>query len=172
MSDRSPPSRHLLLMRHAKSDWNDTTLADHDRPLAPRGMKNAPDMAARIAAHGSKAELILSSSARRALQTAHVLADALSVPPDRLHVVAGLYLASAARMLAVIRAQSDDAISLALVGHNPGITDLVNDLLSDVHLDNLPTAGVIAISSSAPRWQDIGADNTSLEYYDFPKKPR
>jgi phosphohistidine phosphatase len=169
MSSQSPSSLHLLLMRHAKSSWQDASVADHDRPLAPRGLKDAPDMAARIARRGRTPELILSSSARRALQTARVLADVLSLSPDRLHVVADLYLASANEMLAVIRARTDRTLSLAVVGHNPGITDLVNDLLTDVRLDNLPTAGVVSMLSSASEWRDIGADNASLDYYDYPK---
>ena len=162
--------RSLTLLRHAKSSWQDRDLADHERPLAERGRRDAPRMGERIAARGGRPALILTSSAKRALETAQIVARVLE-PPRALGIEPALYLADPGTILDVIAGTDDSVTTLLVVGHNPGLTELVNRLLPDLRLDNLPTAGVVSMTSTAPTWRDVGARNTTLAFYDFPKNP-
>ncbi|HEY5565812.1 MAG TPA: histidine phosphatase family protein [Gammaproteobacteria bacterium] len=163
--------KRLTLFRHAKSSWRDPDLADHERPLSGRGEKDAPRMAERLRVRRARPSLIVTSTAKRALETAHIVARSLGYPREFLHVEPALYLADPATILQVIAAQDEGFSDLLLVAHNPGLTDLVNELVPDMRLNNLPTAGVVAMESTAERWADIGARNTTLIFYDYPKNP-
>jgi phosphohistidine phosphatase len=158
-------------MRHAKSSWRDTELADHERPLAERGRRDAPRMGERLDARSARPGLILTSSAKRALETARIVAAALGYPHEALHVEPALYLADPGAILRVVAGQEDEVANLLLVGHNPGLTELVNRLLPDLRLNDLPTAGIVAMDSTAARWADLGPQNTTLAFYDYPKNP-
>lgn len=163
--------KRLTLLRHAKSSWQDAELADHERPLADRGRRDAPRMAERLKARNASPALILTSSAKRALETARLVAAALDSPHDSLQVEPALYLADPGTILQILANQNDEVGELLLVGHNPGLTDLVNRLLPDLRLDNLPTAGIVAMDSTAARWAELGPHNTTLVFLDYPKNP-
>ena len=79
--------------------------------------------------------------------------------------------ASLAAILGVIGKQEERFTEIMVVGHNPGFTELVNQLVPDLELHNLPTAGVVGIESSAARWADVAARNTTMLFYDYPKNP-
>lgn len=162
--------KRLIVLRHAKSSWHDESLTDHDRPLSNRGDHDAPRMAARIGRRGVHAALILTSTARRALDTATILAGALGdaaiLQPDP-----DLYLASPGTLLAILAAQPAAEATIVLVGHNPGLTQLVNMLLPDMRLANLPTAGVVSMQVDIDNWADIGTVAGTTEYFDYPKNP-
>ena len=160
----------LALFRHAKSSWEDENLDDHDRPLAPRGHRDAPRMGKRLARRGLDPDLLLTSTALRARETADYLAAALGLARSRIRVERRIYLASPGELLKVIAALDDSLASVLLVGHNPGLTDLANMLLPSLDLDNLPTAGVVAVRSSAVRWKDIDSATLALGFYDSPKQ--
>lgn len=162
--------RRLTLVRHAKSSWRDDTLADHERPLAERGERDAPRMGERLRERGERPELILTSSAKRALATAECLARAIGYPPQALQIEPDLYLADSATILAVVAARDDSINELMIVGHNPGLTELVDELVPDLRMDNLPTCGIVAIDSTAKHWSELGSPNASVAYYDYPKK--
>jgi phosphohistidine phosphatase len=163
--------KRLTLFRHAKSSWDDASLADHDRPLAPRGRKDAPRMGTRLRARKSRPSLILTSTAKRARQTAKLVAKAIGYPREFLQTDPELYLADTEAILRVVAAQDDGFADLMLIGHNPGFTDLANLLVSALELDNLPTAGVVAIDLPVDRWAEISPGRGELAYYDFPKNP-
>lgn len=126
----------LVLVRHAKSDWGDPSLRDHDRPLNARGTRDAPVMAQRFAALGHPVDVILSSTATRARRTAEAFAAALGL---EVTLDPELYLASAERLLA--KATASGAHAVLLVAHNPGITDLAYRL-SDGGIAHMPTCAV------------------------------
>ena len=161
--------KHLILMRHAKSSWDDERLTDHERPLSARGERDAPRMAERLAERGEHPSLYLSSPAKRALRTAELVAARLEPPPEALRVEPALYLAAPAAILAAIAAQSDAHASMIVFGHNPGFTELANELLPELDLDNLPTAGVVAFDCAISAWRDVSRDSARLAYLDFPK---
>jgi phosphohistidine phosphatase len=160
--------KRLTVLRHAKSDWQDAGLPDHERPLASRGQTDAPRMAERLRVRKARPSLILTSSAKRALETARIVARGLAYPLEFLQVEPALYLADPDVIRSIVTAH-DSFADLLLVGHNPGLTNLVNQLLPDLRLDNLPTAGVVTMDSTASSWTEIDARNTTLAFYDYPK---
>lgn len=162
--------KRLTLLRHAKSSWDDSGIDDHDRPLAARGLRDAPRMGRRLAAHGIAPDAIVSSSAVRARQTAGLVASALGLGEDDILIEPAIYLASPGELLGVL-SRIDDAIDeLVLVGHNPGLTLLANRLLPNLRLDNLPTAGAVAIDCDTAAWSGLDAAGFRLHACDYPKK--
>lgn len=116
--------RTLVILRHAKSNWDDPELADHDRPLAQRGREALPRLRRYLAERALPVELVLCSSARRARQTLDGVIEGLGAAPT-VRVDQALYLASASQLAQRLE-QVDDAVSgVLLVGHNPGIEELL-----------------------------------------------
>ena len=145
--------RRLWLVRHAKSDW-EQGVADFDRGLNARGHRDGPFMADWLAAEPLRAEWIWSSTANRALTTARYLAQGWQLPDTCLTGVDALYHAPAHVALDTLRGTPPDIRHVALVFHNPGITELVNLLAGDDVLDNLPTLGIAEFSCALP-WADV-----------------
>jgi len=162
--------KQLILFRHAKSSWDDD-VDDLDRPLAPRGERDAPRMGKRLKARHARPALILASHAVRAQQTAELVARALGIGSKQLETDKALYLASPDAILAAVAGLDDAHSCVLLVGHNPGLTELVNRLLPRLGLENLPTSGVVAIDFAAARWKDTSRADAKLAYYDYPKNP-
>lgn len=126
-------------------------------------------MGKRLAGHGLRPDLILSSPAVRARQTAEFVAQALDYPPSDIRYDAAVYLARPVELLEVLASVNDGIDELILVGHNPGMTELVNTMLPELALPNLPTAGAVAIDADIDSWRQIAAEFCSLRVYDFPK---
>ena len=164
-----PPDRkQLVICRHAKSSWDDASLSDVERPLNKRGRRDAPEMGRRLAERGLLPDLILASHATRAWTTAEAYADRLGYPPDRIQVDPGLYTATAASLLALVRALEPRLGRVLLVGHNPECTSFAN-LLGNLDLDNLPTGGIVALEFHTRSWQEILPGQGQLLFVDFPK---
>lgn len=163
--------KQIILLRHAKSEWKNGALGDVDRPLSDRGERDAPRMGKRLRSRNARPDLILASHATRAQRTAKLLVRTLGVRSEIIKTEESLYLAEPATVLEVLAAQDDAHSCLIVVAHNPGLTDLANRLLPDFGLDNLPTAGAVAIDSTATRWIDLADAPAKLAYYDYPKNP-
>lgn len=164
-----PPDRkQLVICRHAKSSWDDASLSDVERPLNKRGRRDAPEMGRRLAERGLLPDLILASHATRAWTTAEAYADRLGYPPDRIQVDPGLYTATAASLLALVRALEPRLGRILLVGHNPECTAFAN-LFGNLDLDNLPTGGIVALEFHTRSWQEILPGQGQLLFVDFPK---
>lgn len=161
----------IVIVRHAKSSWDVPSLDDHQRPLANRGLRDAPLMGARLAEWGPPVDRVISSSAVRALTTAELVTEEMGLPWDEIQVEDDLYHATEYEMLDLIREQDDYLDGLMLFGHNPGMTYLVNDL-SDLDLDNLPTCGVVVLQFEVESWLEIGDVLASSAKVDFPKNHR
>ena len=159
----------IVIVRHGKSSWDDPFLSDHQRPLAKRGLKDAPKMGARLADWGPPVDRVISSSAVRALATAELITAEMGLPWDEIRVEDDLYHATESEMLELIHEQEDYLDGLMLFGHNPGMTYLVNDL-SDLDLDNLPTCGVVILQFDVESWTDIGDVLASSAEFNYPKK--
>ena len=159
----------LTLVRHAKSSWDDRTLADIDRTLNDRGKRDAPKMGKRIAEAGVRPSMILTSPAMRAWTTAKVIAREIGYPVEFLQREKDLYLASLDTLLDVIVAQQNEINNLMIVGHNPGLTDFAN-FLSPGLTNNLPTAGVVSVSVGTDNWKFYERPATELLFFDYPKK--
>jgi phosphohistidine phosphatase len=146
--------RRLIVLRHAKSDWS-SGVGDHDRPLAGRGRREAVLAGRWLREHGVDVDLVLCSSAKRARQTWKRVAGQLAIRgagPD-LRVEDRLYAASDRQLLRVVRALPDSARAVLLVGHNPGLEDLVAELTGVWR--PLKTSS-IAVLSSRSGWATAG----------------
>ena len=163
--------KRLTLVRHAKSSWANPGTPDRDRPLAARGERDSRKMGRRLVARKARPSLILSSPAVRAHTTAKAIAAALRYPSEFLQIEDEIYLAAPAEITGLVLRQRDDFSDLMIVGHNPGLTDLVNELLPDFELENLPTGGVVAIDLHAEEWSAAFDKPAQLAYYDYPKNP-
>lgn len=162
-------AKQLMIIRHGKSDWAEPGTADFDRPLNHRGNKNAPEMAERMIRKNLVPELMVSSPAKRAITTAGHFAATWKIPTTDIQQEASIYEANVTALLKVVNHFSNDAERVALVGHNPGLTDFIN-YLADAHLYNLPTAGVVVIDFPFDDWSLISQHTGSLFLFDCPKK--
>jgi phosphohistidine phosphatase len=159
----------LVLLRHGKSSWDDARLDDFERPLAPRGLRNVPEMGRRLAQRGLPIDLVISSTAVRALATARGVAREIGYREDRIQQAPELYLASPDEILGVIRAAPAGIGTVMVVGHNPGFTELANRL-DDIRIDNMPTAAMLCVEFSATAWADIDPAEAQLCWFDYPRK--
>ena len=161
--------KELILVRHAKSSWKDSTLRDHERPLNKRGKRDVPEMGERLARSGYAPDLMVSSSAVRALDTARTIAGELGYRRERIAVEDRLYHAGVAELLQVIRGVDDSVDSLMLFGHNPGLTDLANHL-GPREIFNMPTCAVLHLRFQAENWAAVGNEPGDEILYDYPKR--
>ena len=164
--------KRLLLLRHAKSSWDDPELADHDRPLAPRGRRAAELIAQHLDAEGLGPELVLCSSARRTRETLARIAPEFD-PRAAVEVEGGLYAASADELLERLRAVDDAVRSVLLIGHNPGLQDLAVDLAGggdelDAMRRKFPTAALATLEFDGA-WRELEAGDAALVGFVTPK---
>jgi phosphohistidine phosphatase len=161
--------KSLLLVRHAKSSWDNPDLNDHDRPLNSRGERDAPFMAKIIRKLKIEPEQILSSPAKRTLVTAQIFSKEFKYPVSKIIQDDDIYLANSNQLLKKIRKTDDKIKTLMVVGHNPGITSLSN-YLSGKFIDNIPTSGVVILKSKIKSWNYIDRKVCTLERFEYPRK--
>ncbi|MCX3263250.1 SixA phosphatase family protein [Pedobacter agri] len=159
-------AKQLLLVRHGKSDWGNLDLKDFDRPLNKRGKENAPEMAERLVQRGFKFDLIVSSPAKRAKSTAKFFAEAYQV--NDIQYEESIYEANTTALLKVINGLDDSSDTVIMFGHNPGFTDLANEL-SDADIYNIPTAGMVLMSFPFDSWKMVSRGTGELVFFDYPK---
>ena len=143
----------LLLLRHAKSAWNHPGLRDHDRPLAPRGLRDAPRMGRYLRSQGLAPGAALVSTARRARETAELALEAAGADPGVLRLLPALYGSSPDEILGIVRREGGSASPLLVVAHNPGMEDLVARFLR--RYEHFPTAALTVVSAPAPDWSAL-----------------
>lgn len=160
--------KQLFIVRHAKSDWGNASLRDFDRPLNHRGHQNAPEMVNRLVAKGIRPDAVVSSPALRALTTAKYFAAGWQIPTEQLNTNADIYEASVKTLLKVINDFDTSFDKIALFGHNPGLTDLLN-YLTDEHISNMPTCSVAIIEFPLDSWELISGGTGNLVWFDYPK---
>jgi phosphohistidine phosphatase len=158
----------LVLIRHAKSSWDDASVSDADRPLNDRGKRDAPAMAKRLLKAGIHIDRFVSSPAKRARQTAELFAHEYEVKEKKICLVPELYHATQPAFEEVVDSLDDDDDAVAIFSHNPGITAFVNTLTSAVRLDNMPTSAVFVVMSETRHWKDFRA-SAQFGFFDYPK---
>ncbi len=163
------PVKELIIVRHAKSSWKDATVDDHERPLNKRGKRDAPEMGARLKRRGCEPDLIVSSSAVRALETARTVAGEIGFPRGGIMVDERLYGAGVTELLHVINGVDDSVDSLMLCAHNPGLTDLANHL-GPREIFNMPTCSVLHLGFEVDTWSAVGHVRGDEMLYDYPKR--
>src|SRR5688572_1015268 len=147
-----PRMKTLLVLRHAKSSWNESALDDQKRPLNERGRLDGPRMGELVREYGLIPDMVISSDAVRARLTAEAVAKAARYAGEIL-LDQRLYIASPADILSVLRAVRENAETIMIVGHNPGLEELVEQLTGERH--DLPTAALAQIVLPINQWRDL-----------------
>ena len=162
--------RTVVLIRHAKSSWADTAQDDLKRPLNDRGEHDAPLMGEHLKKIKLKPDLIITSPAKRAKQTANKIAKELNYDKDKIAEEEKLYLCAPSTFEEVISDLKGEVETVFIVGHNPGITEFVNELSDDFKTDNMPTCAIAGVQVNIPEWKDFGAAKKDVFVYEYPKK--
>jgi phosphohistidine phosphatase len=167
--------RTLMLMRHAKSSWDQPELADLDRPLAPRGQEAASLMARFIKKSKSKPDLVLCSPAARVRETWQLMAPVLGRSVD-CKTLRTIYLGAPSRLLEAVRRASDEVETLMLIGHNPGLGRLAAGLCGvgpknplERMRSKFPTAALAVIDFDVERWDQVAPGAGRLRAFVRPK---
>ena len=142
---------------------------DFERALNERGKKDAPLMAERLLKRDIKIDAFVSSPARRAKKTAQLFAKVYGCTEEDIILVTALYQAPKESFYDVVTLLNDQLDSVAIIAHNPGITNFVNSLTSIVNLDNMPTCSVYAAQSNIFRWADFAKAKKEFLFFDYPK---
>jgi phosphohistidine phosphatase len=158
----------LLLIRHAKSGWDDPSLSDFDRTLTERGKSDAKMMAQRIKEQSIDIDSFVSSPAKRAKKTAKIFMKELKKNVEEMLLIPDLYEASVNNFYSTIENLEDTRNVVAVFAHNPGITEFVNSLeCSPVY--NMPTCAVFALKIKTDHWKDFHEAEKQFLFFDYPK---
>ena len=145
----------LLILRHAKSSWRELGLSDHDRPLNKRGKRDAPRIGSLLSREDLLPDLIISSTAVRARKTAQLVMEASGYDGE-LRLEGDLYAAEPQAYVDILQALPDEIGRVMVVGHNPGLEELLEQLTGDA--ESLPTAALAQVSLNLEAWQDLDED--------------
>ncbi|HSR87604.1 MAG TPA: histidine phosphatase family protein [Pontiella sp.] len=162
-------AKTLYLMRHAKSGWTDMSQSDFDRPLNKRGQRDAPEMGRRLKKRDVKPEIILCSPAQRSRQTLEQLIREFGGTMKTVQFDDRIYEADPDTLLDVIRSLPEAFASAMVIGHNPSMGRLANQL-SDVRIEQMPTCAVATLELPSSRWKDTGTQTARLLHFDYPKR--
>lgn len=146
--------KRLYLVRHAKSDWNHPGLDDFDRPLSKRGMRDAPKMGEYLVEQRISPQIIVSSPARRAHETAISLAAPMQIPPSDFVKDNRIYAAAASTLIAIIHEWDNTWEHVMMVGHNPGMADIAA-VLTGENVGHIPTCTVMGLNLDVASWDDV-----------------
>ena len=157
----------LLLVRHAKSSRDDPTIADRDRPLNDRGLRDASKMGERLATRDVDPDLIISSSAVRALATAQMMAKKLDYKAKDIAADDRIYASSPKALLEVIHGLDEKLKCVMLVGHNPEMSELAHRLASEI--TDMATCAVAEFRFDIKSWTKVGKTTPERASLDEPK---
>ncbi len=162
--------KKLILSRHAKSDWGNEGLKDVDRPLAARGYEDAYRMADWFKQNNPLPDVIVSSIAIRAFNTALIFSRHFAMKENAIRMEEKIYESNVANWLKVISNFDNKFNTVMLFGHNPTMTNLLNELQTELLFDNVPTCGMVLLGLDINEWKDIShKKEAKLLSYKFPK---
>lgn len=159
----------LLILRHAKSSWDNPDSSDFDRPLNSRGLEAVPLMGNVIYQKNLQPEIIISSPAKRAKQTAILIKETAQIEA-KIRYEDGIYEASPLRLLQIVSEVEDKNGMILIVGHNPGLESFIKMLTGEIQ--SMPTAAFAKIDMQIDCWSDIAADCGRLDFLVRPKDER
>jgi len=163
----------LFIARHAKSSWDDIRISDHDRDLLTTGIERTVKVATFLKSKNVIPDLIISSSAVRALKTARLLAEGMGYNMKKIKISPSLYNCDEDDVFDELYDLSGNIQSVMVVGHNPTFTDFSNYFIKKKYrIDNLPTSGVIAIKIKTKKWKKILDAKYTLDFKIFPRMLR
>jgi len=158
----------IYIIRHAKSSWDAPNLTDHERPLIEKGITRTALVTGYLVKQNFKTGLMISSVAVRAFETAKLIAGAIGYPIEKIKTDRRIYQESLDFIYTVISEISQKIDSVMIVGHNPTLTDFVNDFLEE-EIDALPTSGIVSISFETDDWQGITSIKPTINFMITPK---
>lgn len=158
----------LILLRHAKSSWEDPQVSDRDRALNNRGRRDAPRMAQRLALHYPTIDCVLCSSARRCKETVEVFLNAVRIDWNRVNIADELYLAGPDHIVRSLQRLPEEVDKVLYVGHNPGVT-LVANKLANLNISNVPTCGMVVLQFERSDWADLNYGIGEMLTFEYPK---
>jgi phosphohistidine phosphatase len=161
-------SKKLYVVRHAKSDWSHEGLSDFERPLNERGLSNAPFMADKFAEAGHLLDYILTSPANRAITTAGYFKRRLGLRDGQWDTERKIYESDATRLLSIINRLDDAHKSVMIVGHNPGLSSLVQLLTGEWVV--MSTCSIAEVEIPFDSWSLASEGACNLLSFDFPKR--
>jgi len=159
----------LVLVRHAKSDWDDSSLSDFDRPLSKRGIIDAPFMAELLDDLGVKPDYIISSAANRALTTARIFGGHFKLSEKNIKEESAIYGGNYRTYINSIIDTDNSINTLFVFGHNPEISIVSSQLLQNFY-DQIPTCGCICIDFDVDDWAHIESGKSKLRFFEYPRK--
>lgn len=158
----------LYIVRHAKSAWDQTSLDDHERPLVEKGKKRTKKVIEYLVEKKVRVDLIISSDAVRAKDTAMIIAKGLSYPLRNIQLSASIYNSDLQTLVNYFYDLSDDVESLMIVGHNPTFTSFANFFL-DKKIDWLSTSGIVCIEFETDKWENVLSAEKRTKFVVSPK---
>ena len=159
--------KKLIIVRHSKSSWKDMSLSDFNRPLNGRGKSDGPLMADYLKSKINKIDYLHSSSSVRTFETSKYFINQIQF--GKVEYDDSLYHSSATSILNMISNYSADYQSVMIIAHNPGLTNLINNI-TNISLDNLPTTGIAEIEFNINDWSKLSYKNSNLIDLKFPKQ--
>tara|TARA_B100001287_G_scaffold246876_1_gene225111 strand:+ start:275 stop:763 length:489 start_codon:yes stop_codon:yes gene_type:complete len=159
--------KKLIIVRHSKSSWKDLSLSDFNRPLNGRGKSDGPLMADYLKSKINKIDYLHSSSSVRTFETSKYFINQIQF--GKVEYDDSLYHSSATSILNMISNYSADYQSVMIIAHNPGLTNLINNI-TNISLDNLPTTGIAEIEFNINDWSKLSYKNSNLIDLKFPKQ--
>lgn len=160
--------REVCFVRHAKSSWDKPGMDDFDRPLDERGLRDAPRMAKEMKKLGLIPDIIITSGANRARSTAEYFRSEFDLPASKFWVRNEIYEASTEAVYKVLMSAPDEDTFVYLFGHNPTFTSIANQL-SGVHIDNVPTCGVVHAQAIVTSWKKFKPEYAAFVGFHYPK---
>jgi phosphohistidine phosphatase len=160
--------KRLVLIRHAKSSWANPLQSDYERPLNDRGEHDAPMMGRRLKEAGIMPDKIISSTAKRAAQTAKLVAKELGYAEDRIEWHEELYHCVPSVFEEIIHGVDDTVQTLFMVAHNPGISEFAG-IIGGYRSNDMPTCAVAGVEMSIEHWNDFSLAQKELFLFDTPK---
>jgi phosphohistidine phosphatase len=161
--------KSLYLVRHAKAGWHDPAMADFDRTLTKHGQKQAEEMSHRLHKKKITPELLISSPAARALETAEIFADSLGIEHSEIMQKIEIYEGQVGTLAAIAQSLPDEYGTAMLFGHNPTISAF-SEWLTGKPVETMKTCGVAKIDLNVASWKEIAVGSGTLNWYEFPEK--
>jgi phosphohistidine phosphatase len=158
----------LLLLRHANSSLASYNQSDFERPLSTTGKNEVNEIALKIKARNISIDSIISSPAVRTTQTAALFNSGLSDVSIEIEFQESLYNSSPETILEIISAINNKHNTVCVICHNPGITDFINTLSEKIKIDNMPTAGILAVTSTINHWKDFEKAEKKFLFFERP----
>ncbi|HML84636.1 MAG TPA: histidine phosphatase family protein [Bacteroidales bacterium] len=159
----------LYILRHAKSSWNYPGLPDDQRPLLEKGIKRTGKVATYMSSHNMMPDIIISSTAVRAAETAKLIAVGIQFPVNEIQYSHSLYLCDPEKIFDQLYPLDDIFKSAMIVGHNPTLTNFVNQYLPKP-LEWLPTSGLAIIDFKTDKWTELANCSTGRSVVFSPKE--